>query len=62
MKNRIFNTRAARRELLATTMLATFAMSPASIALAQTANPPPAEAGGGAIALPTVEVTASQAG
>jgi hypothetical protein len=51
----------ARRELLATTMLATLAMSPMVLgALAQTADQSPTE--GGAIAVPTVEVTATEGG
>ena len=53
----------ARRELLATTMLATLALSPVILsphAVAQTAAPPPAESG--AIALPEVEVTATEGG
>lgn len=50
---------AMRRELLATTMLATLALSKASMALAQTAAP---NTGGGAIALPEVDVAGSQQG
>ncbi|MGI8568534.1 MAG: TonB-dependent siderophore receptor [Methylocella sp.] len=58
MKNYSNAARTARRELLATTMFATLAVSPVSLGLAQTADQPPAE--GGAIALPTVEVTAEE--
>ncbi len=53
-----------RRELLATTTLATLALSPVTLgppAFAQIANQPPA-VGGGNIALPTVDVTATQDG
>jgi len=49
-----------RRELLASTMLAALAVSPAHIALAQTADQPATE--GGTIPLPTVEVEGNKQG
>jgi iron complex outermembrane recepter protein len=62
-KNRILKGRAARRQLLTSTMLGTLAFSPAPIAQAQTANTadqPAAE--GGATVLPTVDVEANKEG